>query len=108
MARLICNLVLVLVLVLLVQGAGVASATVLSVHEGQEHCAGHDMQREECPCCPKGTTLGAGCTAQCSVAQAPLELRIPAQSLAADSNGYFVSRIIRDPTYVPLVPPPIV
>jgi len=106
MNRFIANLMLVLVL--LVQGAGIAGAAALSEHEGQEHCAGHDMQQEECPCCPKGVTMGAGCTVQCSVAQAPLELRAPIVTVLFDSRGSFVARTIRDPAYVPWVPPPIV
>ena len=52
--------------------------------------------------------MGAGCTVQCSTAQAPIELRIPVSAASFEVNYFFAHRAIRDPAYVPLVPPPIV
>ena len=97
---------LLLMFVLIFQGVA-ASAPVMPVDFAkQTHCAGHDMQQDHCPCCPDGM-IGAGCTAQCSVANVSVPVILPVQVPATSAVTVFADRVFQNPHYVPLIPPPI-
>jgi hypothetical protein len=98
---------LFLILILAFQGVSAVGADIFPDHEMQQHCAGHDMTSEDCSCCPEGAIMGASCTVQCSVSQTAVEMQMPPRLMVSGPISCFADRSIRDPVYVPLVPPPI-
>jgi hypothetical protein len=91
---------------LMFQGVVTVAPAFANGQSQQQHCIGHHVQQEGCPCCPDAGA-GASCTVQCSVSQAPMSIIMPARVSAQGTLTSFVDRSIPEPSYVPLVPPPI-
>ena len=104
MRRPILNLLLFIALVF--QGV-VAVGGVPADHEQEQHCAGHEVPQKDCACCPDGLAAIVSCTAQCSVAQAPIVMLQLARFASACPNPEYVQAAFVSPNYAPLVPPPI-
>jgi hypothetical protein len=51
--------------------------------------------------------MGAGCTVQCSTSQAPVLMIAPTHVAAGGERPPLAVRTIRNPSYTPLIPPPI-
>jgi hypothetical protein len=97
-----------LVLALLLQGVVAVGAEIYADDHAQQHCAMEDGSApEECPCCPDGEPMGAGCTVQCSASQAPVLMILPARAALGGERPPRAARTIRNPSYLPLIPPPI-
>ena len=105
MRRHILNLLLIVTLVL--QGIVAVGADALHDEAQEQHCVGDDAQSEDCACCADGQALGAACTVQCSVSQAAIAMIMPARIATHGTVSWFLERSIQDPSYTPLVPPPI-
>lgn len=106
MRRTLLNLLLIVAFGL--QGLAAVGADFAYDDGMQQHCAEHDVERENCDCCPDGVAMNAGCTAQCSVMQAPAVIFVPNAASSSSERTLFAQRAIQNPTYVPLIPPPIV
>lgn len=104
MRRHVFNLMLFIALIL--QGV-VAVGGGMPVDHGQEqHCAGHDASTD-CACCPDGAMASMGCTAQCTVSQAPVVVFAPVRVASYSASIPFAQPAFAGPNYAPLVPPPI-
>lgn len=73
-----------------------------------EHCAGHEQNDTDCACCD-GLTLAnsAGCAALCAVMAPAQVLSTELAHLASGHDCSFVDRLLTNPAYLPLTPPPI-
>jgi hypothetical protein len=94
-------------LMLILQGMTPAIAHI-SDETTSQHCAGHEQNDVDCPCC-SDHLLGAneGCAALCSVA-VPISnatVSIPRLNLS-HVRGVTADRL-DNPSYLPLIPPPI-
>ncbi|WP_116810668.1 hypothetical protein [Steroidobacter cummioxidans] len=106
MHRLLAYLLLTLALVF--QGAIAVGASVMPESAPMEHCAGHDMSDKDCKCCPDGAMMSIGCAVQCSVAQqAPVSVIVPIRIETSTQHNPPAQLMLRNPFYLPLIPPPI-
>jgi hypothetical protein len=97
-----------LVLALLVHGAVAVGADIYPDEHAQQHCPmDHDAAHDGCPCCDDAGPMGAGCTVQCSTSQAPVLMIAPTHAAVAGERARVAARTIRNPSYTPLIPPPI-
>jgi hypothetical protein len=97
-----------LVLALLLQAAVAVGAEISSGAHAQQHCPmDDDAAHEGCPCCDAPGQMGAGCTVQCSTSQAPVLMMAPTRAAVAGERAPLTDRAIRNPSYAPLIPPPI-
>ena len=104
MRRLLPSLLLLLALVF--QNASAVSAAVASDASPSEHCQGH--QSDDCSCCPEGAMAALGCATQCaSLQEAPALMPVIVRIGAESRIVAFTPRLIRNPIYTPLIPPPI-
>jgi hypothetical protein len=99
---------LLLMLALVFQNASFISAAAMVDASPAEHCAGHLSPDESCVCCPDGAMASAGCATQCASAQqAPASIPFSVRHDNPSQEIEFVQRLIRNPAYTPLIPPPI-
>ena len=106
MRRLVAYLLLTLALVF--QGAVAVGANVVPESAPMEHCAGHDKSDKDCTCCPDGAMMNLGCAVQCSAAQqAPVAVTVPIRIETSTQHGSPAQLTLRNPFYLPLIPPPI-
>ncbi|RPH53273.1 MAG: hypothetical protein EHM89_03730 [Acidobacteria bacterium] len=105
MRRYILNLLLLFVLML--QGVVGVAADMLPDENVQQHCSGHESERESCRCCPEGVAMNAGCSIQCSVSQAPISVAVPARVASYSMHIPAAELAIKSASYAPLNPPPI-
>jgi hypothetical protein len=97
-----------LVLALLLQGAVAVGAEIYPDEHAQQHCPmDHHGASDDCSCCDDAGQMGAGCTVQCSTSQAPVLMIAPAHVAAESERPPLAVRTIRNPSYTPLIPPPI-
>jgi ribosomal protein S27E len=94
-------------LMLILQGMTPAMAHV-SDQTTSQHCAGHEQTDMDCPCC-SDHLLGAngGCAALCSIA-VPIStvlLSVPRLNFSHDRST--TADRLTNPSYLPLIPPPI-
>lgn len=104
--RVLAALMLVL---LILQGVGLAAADVLPVEQppSMAHCAGHDDAGVECPCCGGADVMGVNCTTQCSVAVS-VSSTLLTFSAEKTANAIGIDEPwVAGPSYCPLNPPPI-
>jgi len=74
-----------------------------SEQSSEPHCNGN----AECPgCCPEGATMH-GCTSLCTVQCAPTAIAITLLAPDTAQHVSFAARLLDDPAYLPLNPPPI-
>lgn len=106
MRRLLPHLLLMLALVF--QGAIAFGAVAMADAAPMEHCAGHTSPDASCACCPDGAMGSVGCATQCAnLQQAPALLPLIASHPSSSPAIAFVPRLISNPAYAPLIPPPI-
>lgn len=99
---------LLLMLALVFQNASSVSAAAMAEASPMEHCAGHVSPDEDCTCCPEGAMASVGCATQCtSVQQAPASIPFIVNHDNPSQEIEFIQRLIRNPAYTPLIPPPI-
>ncbi len=105
MQRHLLNIIIVISLIL--QGAMAFAAAPPVQSNQQQHCASHQAQGEHCPCCSDSVGAAASCTVQCSVVHAATAMTLPVRLDTQPVAFYLSDRLVNDPAYVPLVPPPI-
>lgn len=100
-------LICVLMVMLNLQGITQVRAAVQSDLAMQEHCAGHDMSKEDCSCCPDEPAMGVGCSSLCSVTAALPALSFTLPRPMSPEQHVLVVLETPSPAYLPLNPPPI-
>ena len=100
---------LVLIVALVFQNAAAVSTAAVVDASPMEHCEGHVSADEDCTCCPEGAMSAASCASQCSSApQAPALITFISSDDKPSQATALTQQAIRNPAYVPLIPPPIV
>ena len=98
---------LLLLFALTIQGVVGVAADLLPDENVQQHCPEHESERESCGCCPEGVAMNAGCSVQCSVSQAPINVAVPARMASYSMHIPAAELAIKSASYAPLNPPPI-
>src|SRR3954469_11875621 len=105
MPRRVLHVLLLIALVL--QGAMAFAGDFNTGLSTQHHCAGHNSQKERCPCCAGESNAGVACTVQCSAVHVTHQISIPRHVSESDVVARVSDRSTDGPAYAPLVPPPI-
>ena len=97
---------ILIVIALALQGIAAVGADFAPEQETQQHCQGHDAERQDCACCPDGATTSS-CAVQCSALQSPVMWQIPERAAVQRTHPHARETLIRSRSYTPLNPPPI-
>ena len=97
---------------LLAVQAPVMGSTALSPgatsHASSTHCAGHMAGKSDCPCCPNGLTIAAGCMTLCAAVGMSGALPVLGFSSLHAAAIPFIAVPVISRTDIPPNPPPIV
>lgn len=103
----------VLIVALAVQALVVAPAAFASgagPHSTalSQHCPDDNPQgNQDCPCCPEGAAMAAGCMSLCSGLAIGCILTLPVIQATPSAAIPFIARASASRTYAPPNPPPI-